>query len=538
MRRRLTEGSVIFVSVFKWFILATGVGALVGAATYVFLEILKWSFSFGVANPYHFLWLPLALFLSALIIEYVSPEAGGYGTEKVIEAVHKNFGRVRALVVPAKLVATVLTLSAGGSVGKVGPSAQIGAGLSSMLADIVGFNDTDRKKLVICGISAGFASVFGAPIAGAIFAVEVLFVGAIMYDVLLPSFVAGIVGYQVASSLGVTYLQHSVDFTPVFTESFFIIVALSGVFFGLCSFLLIETMVWGKRFASRMEIWRPLKGLIGGALLVVIGIVFTRDVLGLGEGVIQTAISGGEVPWYAFFLKIVTTVITFNAGGTGGIITPILFIGATAGAFFAMVFGLSTATFSAIGFVSLLAGAANTPITGSILAVEVFGPEIGPYAAVACIISFLMTGHRSIFPSQLMAMKKSASFAFELGKDVDSTEARFEKRRKSLIDVLSRIKKRVEVKNYWPEPGPEKDKGPGPEKEPEPKKYPEKYKDKGAEGAPEPVKAAEPAKPAQEALPEVPPKENHPKENHPKGNPLPETPPKGKTGVGEGSEDK
>ena len=127
--------------------------------------------------------------------------------KKSLKQFTNDSGKIAILVVPVKLVATIITLAVGGSVGKEGPCAQIGAGLTSFFSDILKFDDHDRKKLVICGISAGFAAVFGTPIAGSIFGVEVLFVGAILYEVLLPSFIAGITAYQVSSSLGVTYFH-------------------------------------------------------------------------------------------------------------------------------------------------------------------------------------------------------------------------------------------------------------------------------------------------------------------------------------------
>ncbi len=137
--------------------------------------------------------------------------------------------------------------------------------------------------------------------------------------------------------------------------------------------------------------------------------------------------------WSAFFLKIIFTSITLNFGGSGGIVTPIFFIGVTSGSLFAQIFRLDVATFSAIGMVALLAGAANTPIAASIMAVELFGPQIAPYAAVACVISFLMTGHRSVYPSQILSVTKSPSFEIGVGDDIDSTHVHFKPRKKSLI---------------------------------------------------------------------------------------------------------
>lgn len=174
------EQSVLFVSVIKWFFLATIVGFLVGVSTSIFLKALDWGIGFSAGYSYYFLLLPIAFFVSSLLVTYLSPEAEGHGTEKVIEAVHKHAGKINPLVVPVKLAATVITIALGGSAGKEGPCAQIGAGISSTFSDVIRFHKSDRKKLVICGISAGFATVFGTPIAGAIFGVEVLIVGGIM----------------------------------------------------------------------------------------------------------------------------------------------------------------------------------------------------------------------------------------------------------------------------------------------------------------------------------------------------------------------
>lgn len=330
----------------------------------------------------------MAFFLSSLLVKYIAPDAEGHGTEKVIEAIHKYAGKIKASVVPVKLVATLLTLGAGGSAGKEGPCAQIGAGLSSMLADLLRFDDRDHEKLVICGISAGFAAVFGTPIAGSIFGVEVLFVGSILYDVLLPSFIAGITAYQVSSALGVHYFYHPVSLVPEFSEAFFLKVALAGVFFGVCSILLIELLKLGKYVSARLDLWEPLKGLVGGSILIVLTLLLSDRYLGLGLDTIEACLRGEHVPWFSFLVKPIFTSITLNFGGSGGIVTPIFFVGATAGMLFATVLGLNVATFSAIGFTSVLAGAANTPIAASILAIELFGPAIAPYATVACVISF------------------------------------------------------------------------------------------------------------------------------------------------------
>ncbi|MDD4179758.1 MAG: chloride channel protein [Candidatus Margulisbacteria bacterium] len=445
MKKKLTEESILFISVFKWFILATLVGIMVGTAVSCFLKILDLSTAGVQQFPSYFFLLPLVFFLCSLAIKYLAPDAAGHGTEKVIEAVHKSAGKINPLVVPVKFAASIITLAFGGSAGKEGPCAQIGAGLSSIFADLFRFDANDRRKLVICGISAGFASVFGAPIAGAIFGIEVLFVGGILYDVMLPSFIAGVTSYQVSSALGITYFHHTIKFAPVFSEVLFIKVALAGVFFGLCSFLLVEALRLGEKISSLIPIWQPLKGLLGGGALVVLTLIFSTRYLGLGLETIQAALNGEAIVWYAFLMKTLFTAITLSFGGSGGIITPIFFIGATAGVLFATVLGLSIATFAAIGMVSLLAGAANTPIAASILAIELFGPKIAAYAAVACVIRCLMTGHRSVYPSQVLTMKKSSSLKIDTGHVVKGATIEYRSREKSLVSNFLKLWRR-----FWP----------------------------------------------------------------------------------------
>jgi H+/Cl- antiporter ClcA len=339
MRERIAEQTVLFVSIVKWFLLATVIGAIVGLSTGAFLEALAWATKGMGQHEYTFLLLPIAFFASAFIIKTLAPDAAGHGTEKVIEAIHKASGKIPVLVVPVKLVATVITLASGGSAGKEGPCAQIGAGLASLFADMIKFNDADRRKLVICGVSAGFAAVFGTPIAGSIFGVEVLFVGAILYDVLLPSFIAGITAYQVSSALGVTYFHQPINFVPAFSEGFLVIVMGAGIFFGLCSWLLIEVLGLGERLSEKLHMWSPLKGLIGGIAVVLLALVFSKRYLGLGLTSVEACLRGENVEWYAFLLKPIFTSITLAFGGSGGIVTPIFFVGATAGAAFAMVTG-------------------------------------------------------------------------------------------------------------------------------------------------------------------------------------------------------
>ncbi|OIO02451.1 MAG: voltage-gated chloride channel [Elusimicrobia bacterium CG1_02_56_21] len=422
MKTHITESTLLFISISKWVFLATLSGVIVGFPTALFLKVLRSSSEWAGGWEYSYFFLPAAFFLSAILVKYLAPDAKGHGTEKVIEAIHRRSGKIPLMVVPVKLVATLLTLVAGGSAGKEGPCAQIGAGITSAFSDLFRFGPHDRKKLVICGISAGFAAVFGTPIAGAIFGVEVLFVGAILYEVLLPSFIAGITSYQISAAIGVTYFYKPIKFMPVFSETFMLKVMLAGVFCGLAAISLIEIVKYFEKRAHNMKIWEPARGLAGGGALVVLTYLASKRYLGLGLDVIEDTLSGIPAHWYDFVMKSVYTGITLSFGGSGGIITPIFFVGATAGSLYAGIMHLDHATFAAIGMVAVLAGAANTPIAASIMAIELFGPVVAPYATVACVISFLMTGNLSVYPSQVLSISKSDSIKVELGKELQQMQ--------------------------------------------------------------------------------------------------------------------
>lgn len=437
MKKLFAEETILFISLVKWFFLAAIIGLIVGLSTTVFLKSLEWGIGIGQQQARYFILLPLSMFLSALMIRVFAPDAGGHGTEKILEAIHKRSGKIKASVVPVKLVATVITIATGGSAGKEGPAAQIGSALSSVVADLFHFNDRERRKLVVCGISAGFSAVFGTPIAGAVFGLEVLVAGIIIHEDLFPSFVAGVFSFQVANLLGIHYYYNHIPISPVFNPYLFLIVIGAGIFFGFCSLYFIEILHFFKKIADSIKIWQPFKGIIGG--LILIGLVYlfsSKQYLGLGTGTIESVLHGERIIWYAFLAKGLFTAITLNFGGSGGVITPIFFIGAAAGTAFAQWFNLDIPTFSAIGLVALLAGATNTPIASSIMAVELFGPTIAPYAALACIISFLMTGHRSVYPSQLLGIRKSMSLNVDIGMDMDKIKTTIAARDKSFLGFV------------------------------------------------------------------------------------------------------
>jgi len=452
MKKHVTEQTAIFFSVTKWMVLSSVIGSIIGAVVTLFLKLLQLSENSRDSLPFHYYYfLPVALVLTVWLTKTFAPSAEGHGTEKVIDAIHKSSGKINIAVIPVKLLTTVLTIFAGGSVGKEGPGAQIGAGVGSLISQIFKFSSSDRKKIVICGLSAGFSTVFGTPIAGAIFGVEVLVIGVIMYDVLLPSFIAGFAAFTTAQLLGIEYTYFDVRFYQSVTLDLPLIfkVVGGGIFFGMVSYFVIGSVLKTHKFISNIKLNSYLKAFIAGVLIIGLTFVFGDKYIGLGLDSIEQLLDpkyGEELsfPWYGFILKTIFTSITLGGGGSGGIITPIFYIGAASGHTFGLFFSQENIElFAALGFISVLSATTNAPIAATIMAVELFGIEIAHYAALSAVISFLISGHRSIFPSQILAMKKSEMLKLNVGEVIEKADVDLGDKE---IDKIRKMRERLKYK--------------------------------------------------------------------------------------------
>ncbi|MEO5799975.1 MAG: chloride channel protein [Gemmatimonadales bacterium] len=417
-----TEHTALFVSTTKWALLGAGAGACVGLGTRAFLWSIahagSWLTSINHTGLPGYWALPLALPICVWMIRTFSPEARGHGTEAVIAAIHQRSGRIDWMVAPVKLTATVTTLTFGGSVGKEGPAAQIGAALTSLTADLFRLSDPDRRRLVICGISAGFAAVFGTPVSGALFGIEVLYLGRIDYSVIFPALVAGIVSHLVCG------VRPPIPVMSAFVEDqqqirMIVTAIASGALFGLVALLLIETLRGMERGIRRFAGRPYFVAFIGGALLVAIYALAGDQFAGLGTDTIDGVLKGTvTVTTSVFLIKILTTAITLETGGSGGILTPVFFIGATSGAALAPLFRLPPQLLGAFGLIAMLAAAANTPLAAAVMAIEIFPAPLGVFAALAAVTAYLIVGHRSVYASQKLGFSKSGALDVELGGEI------------------------------------------------------------------------------------------------------------------------
>ena len=437
--RWYTEHAALAISTLKWALLGAAAGACVGLGTKAFLWALgasgDWTRQIRMGPvPYYFL-LPLALPACVFLIRRFAPTAKGHGTEAVIAAVHQRSGKIDWKVAPVKLLATVLTLAFGGSVGKEGPCAQIGASMTSLFADLLRLSDEDRRRLVICGIGAGFAAVFGTPVSGAIFGIEVLYLGRIEYGVLFPCLVSGIVAHLVCGVAPPVPVMHQSLESLGRTELVVAAVAFGAVF-GLVALLLIESMRGLERFLRRFHAHPYRVAAAGGAALALLYLAVGDTYAGLGVPVIEAALGGfGGFAVLAFLWKIVATSVTLETGGSGGIVTPIFFIGVTSGAALARLSHLPVGLVAAFGFVSVLAAATNAPIAAAVMGMELLPGTVGVYAALCAGTAFLFVGHRSVYASQKLSISKSAGL--EVPQDIavgDLTRAGLRIRPGSLTD--------------------------------------------------------------------------------------------------------
>jgi H+/Cl- antiporter ClcA len=273
-----------------------------------------------------------------------------------------------------------------------------------------------------------------------------------MYDVLLPSFIAGFAAFTTAQFFGVKYPYYDINFFRSITLDLPLIgqVILAGIFFGIVSDSFITFVNKSELLIHKIPYNRYLKAFVAGLIMIAITMLVSDKYLGLGLDTINNAIDPslymqGNIHWYDFILKTVFTSLSLGAGGSGGIITPIFFVGATSGVAFGHVMGDNIALFAALGFVSVLAGTTNTPIASIIMGVELFGTNMANYAALSVVIAFLITGHRSVFQSQKMAFKKADNINIVEGEDMQHTTININMKD---IDKIKDMQKRIGSKRF------------------------------------------------------------------------------------------
>lgn len=370
--------------------------------------------------------------LAGYIIFTFAPEAEGHGTDAVIDAYNNKRGFIRKRVPLVKAITSMITIGSGGSAGREGPIAQIGAGFGSTLATYLKLSDRDRRVMVICGMAAGIGSIFKAPLGGAIFAIEVLYKGDMETEGLVPAFISSTIAYSIFSSFfgwGHIFATPSFKFT---TPTELIFYGILGVICAVTAILFVIIF-----YGLRNKVFRPMKikphfkPAIGGLLVGILAIFFPQ-VLGTGYGWVQIAMNGDLVTMsivlmIAFVLvKILATSFTITSGGSGGVFAPSLVIGAMIGGAFGQIMNLilpnvisQPGAYVIVGMGALLAGVAKVPIAAIIMVSEMAGNYnlLAPMM-VASTLAYVLSGRWTIYEKQVENRASSPAHRREMTVDI------------------------------------------------------------------------------------------------------------------------
>ncbi|HEX8912885.1 MAG TPA: voltage-gated chloride channel family protein [Humisphaera sp.] len=425
----------------KWLLIAAPLGVAVGSAVALFLWSLDAVTRVRFAHPWLLFLLPVGGVLVAVAYRGLGKDAEG-GNNLIIEQVHEpgagGGGRgagVPWVMAPLVLAGTLVTHLFGGSAGREGTAVQMGGSLAATAGRLLRLKGADVSTLLMVGVAAGFGAVFGTPITGTVFALEVLAIGRLNYAAVVPCLIGGIVGDQACTAWHIQHTTYRVAaFAPAVAQhavaplEWALVgkVTLAAVAFGLAGLLFAE-LTHGFQWLYRKVVpWPLLRPAAGGLVVIALAVlVGTRDYLGLGVtadpnsptgvSIVSAFAAGGATPW-SWWWKVLFTAATVGAGFKGGEVTPLFFVGATLGNAIGIATGAPVDLMAALGFVAVFAGATNTPLACTIMAVELFaagspglvGSGFVVYAAIACFVAYLVSGHSGIYLSQRVGVPKTA----------------------------------------------------------------------------------------------------------------------------------
>lgn len=402
-------------SFMKWVFYGILVGIFCGIASAIFLHALDYVTETRESSTWIILFLPLGGVFTTYLYKKIGKNSLR-GNNLILEEIQDKGEEIPKRMGVLVLVSTLVSHLFGASVGREGTAVQMGGSISEAIGKLFKVNQRDRRILLMSGISGGFGSVFGTPLAGTIFGMEVSSVGAIKYEALIPCFVASFVGDIVTKSLRVTHTKYSIDVVPNISFVVLFKVILASILFGLVAILFSEMIHFFKRnFAKYVKniYYRPI---IGGVIVIVLTLVVKTNIYnGIGTETIKDSFVT-SVPSLAFLGKIIFTSISLGSGFQGGEVTPLFYAGSTFGNFLAPLLNLPIGFLAALGLIGVFAGASNAPIACFILGVEMFGSEGIIFFFISSIISYMFSGHHGIYTSQLVATAKSKLLNKDTGK--------------------------------------------------------------------------------------------------------------------------
>ena len=386
---------------FKWIFICVLIGFFSGSASAFFLVSLEWVTQFREHNN-SIIWL---LPIGGLCIGWLYHQYGASvvkGNNLLLEEYENPQKTIPIKMAPMVLIGTLITHLFGGSAGREGTAVQMGGAIADQFTGTLKLDNSDRKTLIILGISAGFASVFGTPLAGALFALEVLYFSKISLKSIFLSFLVAYAAYFTVEFWQIKHTHYQIPTVPKMTLQIIPWIIVASIAFGLASMLFSRTThFWARLFAKNIS-FPPLRPFVGGLVLIVaIYAMNTTKYIGLGVPSIVDSFSNPNQS-YDFLLKILFTGFTLGAGFKGGEVTPLFFVGATLGSALSLVIPLPIALLAGMGFVAVFSGATHTPIACTVMGMELFGMESGCYIGIACVVAYFASGSIGIYHSQIV----------------------------------------------------------------------------------------------------------------------------------------
>lgn len=401
---KLEDIGKMLLSFVKWIIIAAVVGAFVGIVGVFFHICVEKATEIRVEMP----WLIWLLPIGGAAIVFLYKKTGmekDRGTNLILDAVRSN-EPLNIKTAPLIYVSTVITHLFGGSSGREGAALQIGGSIASYVGTHIKLDEKDQRIITMCGMAAGFSALFGTPVAAVVFAMEVVSVGVMYYSAIVPCIIASAVGAYIASLFDIAPTSFSVigSIPTIELLTIFKVIVLA-VLCAAVSMLFCLTLKKTHKLYDKIPN-KTVAAIVGGlAVAILTFIIGTTDYNGAGMDVIGRAVAG-EAEYEAFILKIIFTALTLGAGFKGGEIVPTLFVGATFGNVAGKLLGLGGSFGAGLGMAALFCGVTNCPLTSLILSIELFGTEGLIYYAVACAVSYKLSGYYGLYSAQKIVYSK------------------------------------------------------------------------------------------------------------------------------------
>ena len=384
-----------------WLVCASIAGVACGAVGAVFFHLVSWATGMRQAHP----WLLYLLPVGGLVIVFVY-QTCRMGTERGTNAVLESAQqgkRAPLRLTPLIIMATFITHLLGGSAGREGAALQIGGSMGGWLGEKMRLDRNSQRVMVLAGMSAVFAALFGTPLTAAVFSMEVICVGVIYHSALLPCALASLISYGTAMLLGTKPERFVVHGAAALSFDNAWRAMLLAVGCAVLGILFCVTMHTASHLYQTKLKNQYLRILVGSALIILFTLaVGTRAYNGAGMDVVEHAITEGElVHPAAFILKLLLTAITLGCGFRGGEIVPTFFVGSTFGCLVGPLLGLDPGLAAALALVATFCAVTNCPIASILLGVELFGAEPLLLYLLVCAVSYLLSGHYSLYSSQM-----------------------------------------------------------------------------------------------------------------------------------------